>query len=119
MAGRGLRPVLVQGPADEEAVAMVLGTIGGDVPPVLSGLPVCDLAALLSLCAAYLGNDSGVTHLAAAAGTPAVALFGPTDPAVWGPRGPRATILRGEQGRLESISVEMVVEALAAQASEG
>jgi ADP-heptose:LPS heptosyltransferase len=41
----------------------------------------------------YIGNDSGISHLAAAAGAPVVALFGPTDPAVWAPRGPRVRIL--------------------------
>ena len=34
-----------------------------------------------------VGNDSGITHLAAALGAPVIALYGPTDPAVWGPRG--------------------------------
>jgi ADP-heptose:LPS heptosyltransferase len=41
----------------------------------------------------YLGNDSGVTHLAAALDIPTVAVFGPTDPALWGPLGDRVTIL--------------------------
>ncbi len=41
----------------------------------------------------YVGNDSGITHLAAAIGTPVVALFGPTDPARWAPRGGRVEIL--------------------------
>ena len=42
----------------------------------------------------YIGNDSGITHLAAAAGTPVLALFGPTDPAVWAPRGPNVRVVR-------------------------
>jgi hypothetical protein len=47
------------------------------------------------LCGAgyYLGNDSGITHLAAAAGVPGVAIFVATDPAVWAPRGPNVTVL--------------------------
>jgi ADP-heptose:LPS heptosyltransferase len=45
------------------------------------------LAAVLSKCGAYVGNDSGVTHLAAATGIPTLAIFGPTDPAVWAPLG--------------------------------
>lgn len=52
-----------------------------------------DLAAWLSTADAYLGNDSGITHLAAALGVPAIALFGPTDPAVWAPRGEHVTVL--------------------------
>jgi len=52
-----------------------------------AGRPLDICAQLLSRCAAFLGNDSGMTHLAAAVGCPTVALFGPSDPAVWGPRG--------------------------------
>ncbi len=48
-----------------------------------------DLAALLAAARQYIGNDSGVTHLAAAVGCPTIALFGPTEPAVWAPRGCR------------------------------
>ena len=43
--------------------------------------------------AAYLGNDAGPTHLAAQLGLPTLALFGPTDPRVWAPRGPAVTVL--------------------------
>jgi heptosyltransferase III len=46
-----------------------------------------DLAAWLSGARLYIGNDSGVTHLAAAVGTPVLALFGPSDPAIWCPAG--------------------------------
>ncbi len=46
----------------------------------------------------YLGNDSGITHLAAASGTPTIALFGPTDPQVWGPKGPQVSIIRWQPG---------------------
>lgn len=46
-----------------------------------------ELARWLAGAAAYVGNDSGITHLAAAVGTPVVVLFGPSDPAVWEPRG--------------------------------
>jgi ADP-heptose:LPS heptosyltransferase len=68
--------------------------IGPDDPPragALSGLSLPEVAALARRCVAWVGNDSGPTHLAAAAGAPVIALFGPTDPAIWGP--PGATIL--------------------------
>ncbi len=47
-------------------------------------------------CRAFLGHDSGITHLAAAArkDLPIVALFGPTDPAVWAPPRPGGRVLR-------------------------
>jgi ADP-heptose:LPS heptosyltransferase len=51
------------------------------------------LACWLASARLYIGNDSGITHLAAAVGTPVVALFGPTDARVWAPRGPRAMVL--------------------------
>lgn len=47
-----------------------------------------ELSRWLAGAAAYVGNDSGITHLAAAVGTPVVALFGPSDAKVWEPRGP-------------------------------
>jgi len=50
-----------------------------------SGL--ADLARWLSGARLYIGNDSGITHLAAAVDTPTLALFGPTDPAIWCPAG--------------------------------
>lgn len=56
-----------------------------------------DLADWLSTASAYLGNDSGVTHLAAALGIPTVALFGPTNPEVWTPRGEHVTVLRQDE----------------------
>lgn len=51
------------------------------------------LAQWLAGARCYLGNDSGVSHLAAAVGTPVVAIFGPTNPAVWAPRGDRVQVL--------------------------
>jgi len=52
-----------------------------------------DLGCWLAGARVYIGNDSGITHLAAAAGAPVVALFGPTDPEVWGPRGDRVRMV--------------------------
>jgi ADP-heptose:LPS heptosyltransferase len=57
-------------------------------------LSLAQVAALLSRADLYLGNDSGVTHLAAAAGAPTVAIFGPSDPQCWAPRGAKVLVLR-------------------------
>ncbi len=69
------------------------------------------LACWLASARLYIGNDSGITHLAAAVGTPVVALFGPTDPALWGPRGEGVEIVAtprpGEA--MEGIAVEDVL----------
>lgn len=60
------------------------------------GLPA--LAVRLAAARAVVGNDSGTTHLAAMLGCATVALFGPTDSAVWGPTGPRVAVLGGGSG---------------------
>jgi len=65
-----------------------------------------DLAQWLAGASAYVGNDSGITHLAAAVGVPVVAIFGPTDPAIWAPRGSNVCVIRKE--RLEEITMEEV-----------
>ena len=67
----------------------------GSIP--LHNLPLDELAAILKKCSLYVGNDSGITHLAASVETPVVALFGPTDPQVWGPRGENVSILYGKR----------------------
>jgi heptosyltransferase-3 len=68
------------GPAEE----------GFEVPAhdsAVSNQPCALCAAIFSRCRAFVGNDSGMAHLAAAVGCRTIALFGPSDPAVWAPRG--------------------------------
>jgi ADP-heptose:LPS heptosyltransferase len=57
----------------------------------------------------YIGNDSGITHLAAAAGCSTLALFGPTNPEIWAPRGPNVSVLRTDP--LSELSVRTVLNA--------
>lgn len=52
-----------------------------------------DLACWIAAARVYIGNDSGIAHLAAAVGTPVIAIFLSTDPRVWAPRGPHVTVL--------------------------
>jgi ADP-heptose:LPS heptosyltransferase len=63
---------------------------GAEDPPLEGALRIDDLwelARWLARARLYVGNDSGITHLAAAVGTPVLALFGASDPQVWAPRG--------------------------------
>ncbi len=69
-----------------------------------------DLACWFGGAQLYIGNDSGVTHLAAAIGVPVVAVFGPTDPRVWAPRGDRVRVVTGEP--IETVPVTAVWEAV-------
>ena len=100
--------LLSLGPADESASSLVEAP--GAV--VTRDLPPRALGALLSGAGVYVGNDSGVSHLAAAWGAPTLALFGPTDPAVWSPLGPRAHTIRAPTADMASLTVEAVVRAL-------
>jgi heptosyltransferase-3 len=70
---------------------------GPEDPPLDGAVLIHDLyelACWLASARLYIGNDSGITHLAAAVGTPVLALFGPTDPGVWAPRGPNVRVAR-------------------------
>jgi ADP-heptose:LPS heptosyltransferase len=69
-----------------------------------------EVAEEVRRCRILIGNDSGITHLAAYWGTPTAALFGPTDPKVWGPIGRRVSIL--QKPSLKDISVDEVRELL-------
>jgi heptosyltransferase-3 len=69
-----------------------------------------ELACWLGSARLFIGNDSGISHLAAAAGTPVVAIFGPTDPAVWAPRGARVEVVRHEP--LSELDVDAVWQAV-------
>lgn len=67
-----------------------------------------ELGCWISTARIYIGNDSGISHLAAAVGTPAIAIFLSTDPQVWAPRGPQVTVLERpsvEQVRLAALRV--------------
>jgi len=70
-------------------------------------LSLRDVLHYLRKCRAFVGNDSGITHLAAYIGCPTVALFGPTDPRTWGPLGRRSRIIWKRS--LEEISVSEVL----------
>ena len=70
---------------------------GPEDPPLDDAVEIgnlYELACWLARARLYIGNDSGITHLAAAVGTPVLALFGPTDPRVWAPRGEHVRVAR-------------------------
>jgi ADP-heptose:LPS heptosyltransferase len=85
--------------------SILLGPAEGAAEPA----SLAEVSDLLVRSRAYIGNDSGITHLAAYLGVPTLALFGPTDPRVWGPLGRRARIIW--KARLEDISVDEVLRA--------
>jgi ADP-heptose:LPS heptosyltransferase len=88
----GCQVLLHQGPADEAAVMALARALDRTVPRLVE--PDLELlAGVLGQAAAYLGGDSGVTHLAAALGTPTVAVFPPSTHRQWRPWSPTAEAL--------------------------
>ena len=83
---------LIVGEADGQAALEVEALLGRALPR-LERPPLEELAQRLAGCRAYLGNDSGVSHLAGLCGARTLALFGPTSPEVWGPLGPDVHVL--------------------------
>lgn len=72
----------------------------------LENLSLPEVSKALVASRGFVGNDSGITHLAAYLGVPTLALFGPTDPKVWGPIGKRVSILRKPD--IQTITVDEV-----------
>ena len=127
--------VLVGGSAHEVTLAQEVVDHAKSRPLNIAGRSdVRTLAALLKRSALFVGNDTGAMHIAAAVGTPVVGLFGPSNPAEWGPRGGRAetiykgldcrvcfhpTCRRGEGNCMKLITVEEVMTAAVRQIEDG
>ncbi len=80
----GAQILVTCGPNDNEAVATMLNHSTANVK-VLRALPLRQLAAVLSYCSAYITNDNGTMHIAAAVGTPTIGIFGPGEENIWFP----------------------------------
>jgi ADP-heptose:LPS heptosyltransferase len=80
----GLRSVVNYGPGEDD-LATIVRAAGGHADPLLCNTELGKLMGLLRHATCIVGGDTGPVHLAIALGTPAVALFGPTDPARNGP----------------------------------
>ena len=87
LAAAGLRPAIVIGPGEEPLAARAVDASRIALPVLGADLDPLELAALLARARVVAANDSGPMHLAAAVGTPVVAIFGPTDPGRTAPAG--------------------------------
>jgi lipopolysaccharide heptosyltransferase III len=100
-----------QGEWENDLAAPVLAALPGAID--LAGqLSLPEVAACLRRCALFVGNDSGLMHLAAAAGVPTIGLFGPTPIEQYAPVGPRAAAVRGGSA-MEDLSVGAVFATVA------
>ena len=104
LSSENIQPVLRWGPGEESRAQDLLTlskkspspSLSPSMPPLLLAPPTtpASTARLAARAALFVGADTGPTHLAAAAGAPTLALFGPTPPERFGPVGPRTAVLR-------------------------
>jgi heptosyltransferase-2 len=78
-----------------------------------NNLQLPQLAALFEK-SVFIGHDSGISHLAAAAGANCILLFGPTDPDVWAPRNSNVQVIRAPNRRMRDLEIERVESAVRA-----
>ncbi len=108
---RSSRILVVEGPAEPMCGQRVAEGLDPLRVQTARDIPLGLLAALLESCGLFVGNDSGIAHMAAGLGTPSVVLFGPTEPTHWSPLGPLVLVLRGASGNLKNLCVDEVFEA--------
>jgi heptosyltransferase-2 len=108
LLARGESLLVVGGESDDAQIEELRSHLPREGVRFAQKLPLPVLGAILAGCRAFMGHDSGISHLAAAAGAPCVLLFGPTDPAVWAPANPGVRVITSQTGRVEDIALDSV-----------
>jgi heptosyltransferase III len=103
--------IVISGEADEAQTAQLEHTWKDQDILFAKNLPLPHLAAVLEH-SIFIGHDSGISHLAAAAGANCILLFGPTDPNIWAPRNENVQVVAAESGRLSDLGTAPVQAAL-------
>jgi ADP-heptose:LPS heptosyltransferase len=103
--------LLVGGEAEGERLRWLAATLPPARCSIAQSLPLAELAQQIQSGAAFVGHDSGITHLAAAVGLPCVVLWADTLEEVWRPQGERLVVLKEITG-VRAISVEKVMNEL-------
>jgi ADP-heptose:LPS heptosyltransferase len=103
--------LLVGGEAEGERLRRLAAVLPPARCSIAQGLPLAELAQRIQSCAAFVGHDSGITHLAAAVGLPCVVLWADTLEEVWRPQGVPLVVLKEITG-VQAISVEKVMNEL-------
>ncbi|MHB8521084.1 MAG: glycosyltransferase family 9 protein [Limisphaerales bacterium] len=98
IAATDLNLLLVGGEAEAGRVSRLAGSLPPERVRLAVDRTLVELAQWLARCVAFVGHDSGITHLAAAVGLPGVILWGETNETVWRPRSERMVILRDPGG---------------------
>ena len=103
--------LLVGGEAEGERLQRLAGALPSARCSIARGLPLAELAQRIQSGAAFVGHDSGITHLAAAVGLPCVVLWADTLEEIWRPQGERLVVLKEITG-VRAISVGKVMNEL-------
>jgi heptosyltransferase-2 len=103
--------LLVGGEAEGERLQRLAATLLPARTQMAQSLPLADLARRLAACRAFIGHDSGISHLAAAVGLPGLVLWGDSAEEIWRPPSEKVTVLRHPAG-LARLPVAEVVEQL-------
>jgi heptosyltransferase-3 len=106
------RLVVISGEADEAQTDQLEREWKNRDVRFARNLPLPRLATVLER-SIFVGHDSGISHLAAAAGAKCILLFGPTDPDVWAPKNEKVQILSAPNARLSDLRIEQVEAAFA------
>jgi heptosyltransferase-2 len=110
-ASRNGRFLLVGGEAEADRLERLMTRLPAAQVELASNLPLAELAKRLAGCVAFVGHDSGITHLAAALGVSGIVLWGDTERDVWRPRSERMKILT-TAGGLANLAVDAVATEL-------
>ena len=111
LLGKDMQLLIVGGEAEQSRLATLQQHWNEPRVRLANNLPLPHLAAVLAN-SCFVGHDSGVSHLAAAAGANCVLLFGPTDPAVWAPVASNVQVIRAPDCDLTKLSVDAVLAAI-------
>lgn len=108
----GARAVVLAGPgAAERAMAAPVLAALPDAVDLCGALTLPEAAAVLACCRLFIGNDSGLMHLAASAGTPTLGLFGPTPAAQYAPAGRHTAVARARGSDMQTLDVASALAA--------
>jgi heptosyltransferase III len=108
--------IVISGEADKAETELLERAWKNREVRFAKNVPLPHLAALLER-STFIGHDSGISHLAAAAGANCVLLFGPTDPNVWAPRNENVRVLGAQSGKLSDLAIADVEAAVEAAVS--
>ncbi len=111
LAGDGFEIVLLGGPDETEASREVARRMRARAVDLTGATKLRETMGVLAHLSLFIGNDTGVSHIAAGLGVPTIGLFGPTPAHKWGNQGPRDAILTAPDGDMERITANDVIHA--------